>query len=178
MSNPNPDCPHYTVTGNQRTCAMCNDRRERQAAQERQSRRVSDVDRDAVAEFIKIAHGYGALDLTEMNERLSKALEAKFRRELDDLTSDLPSVAEMTGKAKVPGRFRKFFSGWHRPGYPALTLSAVGGMIVSVVSAVFTGNLHVLPKSVQFSLVAFFIASGVISLITTIIAGVCWIEEM
>jgi hypothetical protein len=52
--------------------------------------RVGDAERDKAAEYLREHMAAGRLDATEFDERLSKALTAKFASELDDLFTDLP----------------------------------------------------------------------------------------
>ncbi|GAA3723518.1 DUF1707 SHOCT-like domain-containing protein [Salinactinospora qingdaonensis] len=59
--------------------------------------RVSDADRDAVAERLGTALSEGRLDLAEYNERLETAMAAKTFADLAPLTKDLPvSLSETT----------------------------------------------------------------------------------
>lgn len=52
--------------------------------------RIGDADRDAALNVLQEAHAAGRLDLAEFEERQERALEAKYRVELDDLIDDLP----------------------------------------------------------------------------------------
>jgi hypothetical protein len=52
--------------------------------------RVSDADRDAVAERLREAAGEGRIDLEELDERLERALTARTYADLAPLTADLP----------------------------------------------------------------------------------------
>jgi hypothetical protein len=52
--------------------------------------RVGDADRNRAAELLKEAHAAGYLTLDEIDERLSAALAARTRGELDRLVADLP----------------------------------------------------------------------------------------
>lgn len=54
--------------------------------------RVSDADRDRVAEVLRQATGDGRLDFEEMEERLSRAYAAKTYADLEEITSDLPGA--------------------------------------------------------------------------------------
>ena len=52
--------------------------------------RIGDADRNAALMVLQEAHAAGRLDLSELEERQERALEAKYRVELDDLIDDLP----------------------------------------------------------------------------------------
>ena len=54
--------------------------------------RVSDAERQAVADQLSKAFGDGRLDQAEFDERLSQAMNAKTYRDLDGLLTDLPSA--------------------------------------------------------------------------------------
>lgn len=66
----------------------------------REHQRVSDRERDAVAERLREAAGEGRLDLDELDERLGAAYRARTYAELVPLTRDLPDVA--AGARPVP----------------------------------------------------------------------------
>jgi Domain of unknown function (DUF1707) len=52
--------------------------------------RVGDADRNRTADLLKEAHAGGYLTLEEVDQRLSTALAARTRGELDRLVADLP----------------------------------------------------------------------------------------
>jgi hypothetical protein len=52
--------------------------------------RVGDADRNRTADLLKEAHAGGYLTLEEVDQRLSAALAARTRGELDRLVADLP----------------------------------------------------------------------------------------
>ncbi len=52
--------------------------------------RVSDAERSAVAERLAAHYGDGRLDQAEFDERVSRAMAAKTRGDLDGLFDDLP----------------------------------------------------------------------------------------
>jgi hypothetical protein len=56
--------------------------------------RVSDAERDAVASELGQHFQDGRLDQAEYDERLTAALTAKTRRDLDELLTDLPQASE------------------------------------------------------------------------------------
>ena len=71
--------------------------------------RVSDADRDAVAEDLREHHAEGRLDVAELGERLDAVFAAKTRDELSRVSLDLPD--------RSPGAFGP---GWAaRAGWPS-----------------------------------------------------------
>jgi hypothetical protein len=66
--------------------------------------RVSDADRDSVVRELGGHASVGRLTLAELEERASKALEAKTRSELDTLTSDLPDAGQPTAQPEAKPR--------------------------------------------------------------------------
>jgi hypothetical protein len=68
--------------------------------------RISDADRNKVAEVLREAAGDGRIDFNELDERLEATFAAKTYAELVPITHDLaPAVA--TGAAVVPGATRE-----------------------------------------------------------------------
>ncbi|TQM16118.1 DUF1707 SHOCT-like domain-containing protein [Pseudonocardia kunmingensis] len=63
--------------------------------------RVSDAERSATAERLRVAVDEGRLDLTEYDSRLRSAYAARTYGELDSVTADLPAVRE-AGPPAVP----------------------------------------------------------------------------
>jgi len=55
---------------------------------------VSDAERDAVVTELGEHFGQGRLDQTEFDERVTKALSARTRRDLGGLLADLPQARE------------------------------------------------------------------------------------
>jgi hypothetical protein len=75
--------------------------------------RISDADRRAAGERLRLALNEGRLDFTEYDTRLAQAYEAKTFRELDRLFADLPgTIVRVTPQSVVapPG---------YRPTVPA-----------------------------------------------------------
>src|SRR3954470_5257647 len=64
--------------------------------------RVSDRDREAAAERLRLALGEGRLDLLEYDDRLARAYAAVTHADLAPLFTDLPPASEMA--EPVPGR--------------------------------------------------------------------------
>src|SRR6201995_170736 len=65
--------------------------------------RVSDAERQAVADQLSTAFGDGRLDQTEFDERPSQAMNAKTSRDLDGLLTDLPGTQTSGGAGLPPG---------------------------------------------------------------------------
>src|SRR6266567_709144 len=55
--------------------------------------RVSDADRDRVAEVLRDATGQGRLTFDELEDRLGRAYAAKTYADLEEITRDLPGTA-------------------------------------------------------------------------------------
>ena len=73
--------------------------------------RVSDAERNAVTERLAAHYGDGRLDQAEFDERVTRAMAAKTRGDLDGLFDDLPDPeptgASGTGGPAVPYRRRR-----------------------------------------------------------------------
>jgi hypothetical protein len=75
-----------------------------QVSQQDKDIRVSDADRDSVVRELGEHASVGRLTLAELEERSGKALEAKTRRELDSLTSDLPGAGNAGSQPEAKRR--------------------------------------------------------------------------
>lgn len=62
--------------------------------------RVSDADRLAAQDRLRVAHADGALTLTEFDVRVAQAWQAATRGELARLTADLPAPAPVPRRAR------------------------------------------------------------------------------
>lgn len=100
--------------------------------------RVSDADRNAVAERLAAHYSDGRLDQAEFDERVSRAMAAKTRGDLDGLFDDLPDPepagASGTGQA-IPYRRRH-----HTAARPLLVVALVIALAIAVghtVAAIF-----------------------------------------
>jgi hypothetical protein len=60
---------------------------------ERPAVRATDQDRDATAGLVQEAHGDGRLDVTELDERLTRVYASKTKQELEAITADLVPAA-------------------------------------------------------------------------------------
>jgi hypothetical protein len=92
--------------------------------------RVSDDEREQVAERLRVAAGEGRLGLDELEDRITAVYTAKTYAELEPITRDLPAagagsaVAPVSGPAPVAGRGR-----WRvgRPASRRKTFVVMGG---------------------------------------------------
>jgi hypothetical protein len=71
--------------------------------------RVSDRDRQAAADRLRVAHDEGRLDFAEYDERLARAYQAVHFADLEPLFTDLPVSAGIVAQAP-----------WPAPGPPVL----------------------------------------------------------
>jgi uncharacterized protein DUF1707 len=69
--------------------------------------RVSDADRDRVADVLREATGQGRLTFDELEERIGRTYAAKTYADLDEITRDLPVTASASHPVPAPaaGRF-------------------------------------------------------------------------
>jgi Domain of unknown function (DUF1707) len=102
--------------------------------------RVSDAERQAVADRLAAHYADGRLDQVEFDERSGRAMSAKTRADLNGLLDDLPEPRGSlgTGPAGAPGvpaagtMVRK-----HSHGHPVLAVALIVVVIISVAHAVF-----------------------------------------
>jgi hypothetical protein len=84
-----------------------------------QDMRVSDAERNAVAERLGVHFSDGRLDQAEFDERVSRAMAAKTRGDLDGLFDDLPDPepagAPGKGGPSAPYQARRRHGGPVRP---------------------------------------------------------------
>ena len=103
--------------------------------------RVSDAERNAVAEQLGAHYGDGRLDQAEFDERVGRAMAAKTRGDLDGLFDDLPDPeptgASGTGGTAVPYQARR------RGGALRAILLLV--LIIAVMSATWHAFAFVIP---------------------------------
>jgi len=108
------------------------------------SRRVGHRERSIHQEFVNEAYAAGYLDDDELAARVAKIQEAKYVRDLNNVTDDLPSYAELKGREAVPAKVQKwnlvkFYTEDH----------AVLGPIISLILSIL---IAVIPSNVIFSL--------------------------
>jgi Domain of unknown function (DUF1707) len=100
-----------------------------------QHMRVSDAERNAVTERLSVHYSEGRLDQAEFDERVSRAMAAKTRGDLEGLFDDLPDP-EPTGASgtggpggpSVPYRVRRN----RRPARPILLVALVIALMIAV----------------------------------------------
>jgi len=104
--------------------------------------RVSDAERNAVVERLSAHFSEGRLDQAEFDERVSQAMAAKTRGDLDGLFDDLPDPgpAGAPGRggpvdASAPYRMRRRHSG--RPILMAALVIALAIAVGHTVAAIF-----------------------------------------
>jgi hypothetical protein len=108
---------------------------------DRSHMRISDADRAATAERLRIAVDEGRLDLTEYDARLRSAYAATTYGELEPITADLPAVPE----AKLPAakasaaaaERRKWLNEWREWLGGAIIMIAIWGT-----TSLMSGSLH------------------------------------
>ena len=88
--------------------------------------RVSDNEREVVAERLRVAAGEGRIGLDELEERISAVYTAKTYAELEPITRDLPAVA---GGAALPSAAAPRGSRWRVGARPTrkTTIVVMGG---------------------------------------------------
>lgn len=107
---------------------------------DRSHMRVSDSDRAAAAERLRIAVDEGRLDLTEYDARLRSTYAATTYGELEPVTADLPAVQHATLPAtKEPAveERRKWLNEWREWLGGAIIMIAIWGTTSFV-----SGTLH------------------------------------
>lgn len=113
--------------------------------------RVGDAERQQTVDTLAKAHGLGQLDLSEFDERSSKAWSAKTVADLAGLTVDLPAqIPERTGK-RTAGSRRGLPAGLATLGYIRVILGVL--VTLMVVSFVLGHLLFILPWVVLFMFV-------------------------
>ena len=68
----------------------------------RRDMRVSDVERHAVVDELRVHFSLGRIDLSELEDRVTGALAAKVRGDLEPLLDDLPEVRPSAPKYNGP----------------------------------------------------------------------------
>jgi Domain of unknown function (DUF1707) len=104
--------------------------------------RISDRDREAAAERLRLALGEGRLDLLEYDDRLAKAYAAVTHADLEPLFADLPAASEMAAPVPAPAPARVLAAG-QRPAPSAARLPTALKVLWTVWVAVVSINLTV-----------------------------------
>jgi hypothetical protein len=115
---------------------------------DRRHLRVSDADRDQVAEVLKEAAGQGRLTLDELDQRLDQAYAAKTYADLETVTRDLPAVGASPPAPTAVG------------GYPDPRIGGTPGSKISI--AVMSEARRSGPWVVPSTYVAFAFMGGVV----------------
>jgi hypothetical protein len=105
-----------------------------------QNMRVSDADRQAVADRLAAHYADGRLDQAEFDERVGRAMSAKTRADLSGLFDDLPEPPEMrgAGPAGAPGipsgaaMVRK-----HGHGHPLVAAAVIVFIVIAIAHALW-----------------------------------------
>jgi len=114
---------------------------------DRRLMRVSDADRDHVAEVLRDAAGQGRLTFDELEDRLSEAYAAKTYADLEEVTRDLPGPGARAPAVQSSGRF------------PAERIG--GSPATAVAVAVLSGTQRAGPWVVPPTFTAFALMGGV-----------------
>jgi Domain of unknown function (DUF1707) len=77
-------------------------RRPSDSAAQRAAQRAADVDREAVAERLRVAASEGRLELWELDDRLGQAYSAKTYGDLETLVADLPAPDTLVLRTTTP----------------------------------------------------------------------------
>jgi hypothetical protein len=118
--------------------------------------RVSDADRERIAERLRDAAGEGRLTVDELDERLERAYAARTGSDLAPLTADLPEPAPGTGldeRHRGAGKTRRWIvaimgggnlRGRWLAGRKLTSVAIMGGGEIDLRNAVLTeGELHI-----------------------------------
>jgi Domain of unknown function (DUF1707) len=145
------------------------------------SLRAADTDRIQVAQLLTDAAAQGRLDLGDYEDRLTRAYAAKTYVELDELSADLPGIANTRRGACMPAPstlLLAIMSGFQRRGrwnvpHKLTTLTLLGGGVVDLRYADFTspevdihaysilgGQTIVLPPEVNVTIKGFGVMGG------------------
>ncbi|MEU3019632.1 MULTISPECIES: DUF1707 domain-containing protein [unclassified Nocardiopsis] len=104
------------------------------APNDRNQLRISDTERDQVAEILREAAGEGRLDLDELDERLGAVYAAKTYADIQPIVADLPAGAGSFGAAPAsapsPGGLAPRTPGPLSGGGQALVLTGQGDSVV------------------------------------------------
>lgn len=112
------------------------DPKQSQPAVARRDMRVSDADRHAVVDELRVHFSLGRIDLAELEDRVTAALEARVRGDLEPLLTDLPELrpsAPTSGGPPIRER--------QRPPASALRVHAyLWGVISAFLVAIWIGT--------------------------------------
>lgn len=112
-----------------------------------QNMRVSDAERQAVADSLGVHYSEGRLDQAEFDDRVSRAMAAKTRGDLDGLFDDLPDP-EPTGASRKgnPGDQAVPYRRRRRGGFVRLLLLVVLAIVIlSAIGHIFAAVTWFVP---------------------------------
>jgi hypothetical protein len=105
--------------------------------------RVSDAERQAVADRLAAHYADGRLDQVEFDERSSRAMSAKTRADLEGLLDDLPEPQGMRGAGPTGASGVPAFSGSgamtrrHGHGHPLIATAVIVIIAISLAHALW-----------------------------------------
>jgi hypothetical protein len=120
--------------------------------------RISDADRAAAAERLRIAVDEGRLDLTEYDARLRAAYAATTYGELEPITADLPPVPESKApavKEAAAAERRKWLNEWREWLGGAVIMIAIWGT-----TSLVSGSLHAFWPAIPLGIWAAVLLAG------------------
>jgi uncharacterized protein DUF1707 len=118
--------------------------------------RISDTDRAAVAERLRIALDEGRLDIIEYDDRLRSAYAATTYGDLEPITADLPAVT--TPAVKEPAAAverRKWLNEWREWLGGAVIMIAIWGT-----TSLVSGSLHAFWPAIPLGIWAAVLLAG------------------
>jgi hypothetical protein len=128
---------------------------------DRSHMRISDADRAAAAERLRIAVDEGRLDLTEYDARLRSAYAATTYGELEPITADLPAVPETTlpaaKESAAAAERRKWLNEWRDWLGGAIIMIAIWGT-----TSLVSGDLHAFWPAIPLGIWAAVLLAGAI----------------
>jgi hypothetical protein len=118
--------------------------------------RISDADRAATAERLRIALDEGRLDLTEYDERVRSAYAATTYGELEPITADLPPVTVPAVKEPAaPVERQKWLNEWREWLGGAVIMIAIWGT-----TSLVSGSLHAFWPAIPLGIWAAVLLAG------------------
>jgi hypothetical protein len=123
---------------------------------DRSHMRISDADRAAAAERLRIAVDEGRLDLTEYDARLRSAYAATTYGELEPITADLPPVTVPAVKQPAAAAERsRWMSEWREWLGGAIIMIAIWGT-----TSLVSGSLHAFWPAIPLGIWAAVLLAG------------------